>query len=191
MRIIAGKLRSLKIETIEGEKTRPTADRVKEAVFSSIGPYFYGGKMLDCYAGSGNIGFEALSRGIDEVDGFEIDSKACACIKANVKRFKLENQYHLHQKDVMAHLDELKGEYDLIYLDPPYAKQQNEKLMTMIAKRKLLSEEGILIVESRKEDEFKEEIADLRCYKKAYYGITKISYYERNGYERSNDSGTL
>ena len=191
MRIIAGKLRSLKIETMEGDKTRPTADRIKEAIFSSIGPYFYGGRMLDCYAGSGNIGFEALSRGMDEADGFEIDPKACACIRSNVKRFKLEEQYHLHQKDVMTHLDELSGEYDLIYLDPPYAKQQNEKLIKMLADRKLLSKDGILIVESRKEDEFKEEIADLRRYRSVCYGITKISYYERKVYEESNDSGNV
>lgn len=191
MRIVAGKLRSQKIETCEGETTRPTADRVKEAVFSSIGPYFYGGRMLDCYAGSGNIGFEALSRGMESVDGFEIDPKACACIKANIKRFKLEKAYHLHKGDVFDQLNELSGSYDLIYLDPPYALQKNEELMEKIASRKLLSENGILIIESRKEDEFKEEIANMRLYKKAYYGITKISYYERKQYEESDDTGNL
>lgn len=191
MRIVAGKLRSLKIEALEGETTRPTADRIKEAVFSSIGPYFYGGRMLDCYAGSGNIGFEALSRGMDEADGFEIDPKALACIKNNVKRLKLEKQYHLHKGDVMKQLDQLHGSYDLIYLDPPYAKQQNEQLMRLIAERQLLNKDGILIVESRREDEFKEEIADLRCYKTACYGITKISYYERKQYEKSDDTGKL
>ena len=179
MRIVAGKFRSLKLESVDGMNTRPTADRIKEAVFSSIGPYFYGGKMLDCYAGSGNIGLEALSRGIDEVDGFEIDEKACACIKKNIQKLKVEKQYHLHKKDILSHIQELKGPYDLIYIDPPYAKQQNEKLMEMISKHQLLSDEGILVVESLKEDLFKEQIGDLKLYKIANYGITKISYYER------------
>ncbi|MGN1344277.1 MAG: 16S rRNA (guanine(966)-N(2))-methyltransferase RsmD [Traorella sp.] len=179
MRIIAGKYRSLKLESVEGMNTRPTADRIKEAIFSSIGPYFYGGKMLDCYAGSGNVSLEALSRGMDYVDAFEIDSKACLCIQKNVAKMKVDKQYHLHKKDVLMHLDELKGSYDLIYIDPPYAKQQNEKLMNIISDLKLLSEEGILIVESRKEDVFAEQIGQLKCYKMAYYGITKISYYER------------
>lgn len=179
MRIVAGKFRSMKVETIEGDNTRPTADRIKEAIFSSIGPYFYGGRMLDCYAGSGNIGFEALSRGMDEVDAFEINDKACKCILSNVNRFKVNDQYHLHKGDVMSHINELNHSYDLIYIDPPYAKQQNEKLLQMISDKKLLSEEGRLIVESLKEDVLSETIGDLKRYKIACYGITKISYYER------------
>lgn len=191
MRIVAGKFRSMKVETIEGTNTRPTADRIKEAIFSSIGPYFYGGRMLDCYAGSGNIGFEALSRGMDEVDAFEIHDKACACIMSNVKKFHVNDQYHLHRGDVFTHLSELKGTYDLIYLDPPYAKQKNEKLLEMIAEQGLLSEDGVLIVESLKEDCFREEIMNLKQYKSVCYGITKISYYERIDYEKSNDTGNI
>lgn len=179
MRIVAGKYRSIKLDTIEGTQTRPTADRIKEAVFSSIGPYFYGGRMLDCYAGSGNIGLEALSRGMDEVDAFEISDKACTCIMNNVKKLKVMDQYRLHRCDVFVHIHDLKGCYDLIYIDPPYAKQKNEQLLEKISNQELLSEDGILIVESLKEDEFKEEIGNLKCYKTAFYGITKISYYKR------------
>ena len=95
------------------------------------------------------------------------------------KKLKVTNQYHLHRCDVFAHISDLKGSYDLIYIDPPYAKQKNEQLLEKISNQGLLSEDGILIIESLKEDEFKEEIGNLRLYKTANYGITKISYYER------------
>lgn len=178
MRIIAGKYRSLKIETLEGNVTRPTADRIKEALFSSIGPYFYGGRMLDCYAGSGAIGFEALSRGMEEVDAFEVDFKAYRCILNNVKRFKMDN-YHLVQKDVLEGIVECKGNYDLIYIDPPYAKQRNEELIQKISDLNLLNEDGLVIVESDKNDVLNERIGQFVCVKKKNYGITKISFYER------------
>lgn len=180
MRIVAGKLRSLTIETIEGNTTRPTADRIKEAIFSSIGPYFYGGRMLDCYAGSGNIGFEAISRGIDEVDAFEIDLKAIKCIQNNVKRFKIEKQYNLHKMDVVENVHLLKQKYDLIYLDPPYALQKNHELIQKISDCDLLNDEGILIVESSKEDQLEERIGNYVCVKEKKYGITKIQFYERD-----------
>lgn len=179
MRIVAGTHRSRKIETLEGEQTRPTADRIKEAVFSRVGPYFYGGKMLDCYAGSGSIGFEALSRGMDHVDGFEISREACQIIKKNLSNFKMSHQYTLHETSVINGIDSLKDSYDLIYLDPPYLKQQNEWLIKKISDLNLLSEEGCLVVESLKEDCLSETIGDFICVKTANYGITKISYYER------------
>lgn len=179
MRIVAGKYRSLKIEAVEGMTTRPTSDRIKEAVFSSIGPYFYGGRMLDCYGGSGNISLEAISRGIEEVDCFEIEAKAILCIQKNIKKMKEPLRLNLHKQDVMKGIYELNPAYDLIYIDPPYAHQQNEELLKVIDEKNLLSEEGVIVVESRKEDEFKEEIGQLVCFKKAVYGITKISYYER------------
>ena len=181
MRIVAGKLRSLKIETPKGEEiTRPTADRIKEAVFSSIGPYFYGGRILDCYGGSGSISFEAISRGMDEADIFEIDPNAIACIKRNAKRFKIESQIHLHQEDVLTHLETLDQRYDLIYLDPPYKKQKNGQLIQKISELDLLTDNGYLLVESLKEDMLDERIGSYVCVKTKNYGITKISYYKRS-----------
>lgn len=191
MRIVAGKFRSLKVETVEGMNTRPTADRIKEAVFSSIGPYFYGGNMLDCYGGSGNVGFEALSRGMDHVDSFEIDKKAITCIQKNIRKLKVEKNYDLHQQDVWTGIESLQRQYDLIYVDPPYAKQKNKELIEKIAQLNLLSEDGILIVESAKEDRLDQQIGPYVCIKEKTYGITRISYYERKQYEKSNDTGKL
>lgn len=179
MRIVAGTHRSRKIETLAGEMTRPTADRIKEAVFSRVGPYFYGGKMLDCYAGSGSIGFEALSRGMDAVDAFEISKEACQIIKKNCTNFKMNDRYTLHETSIFSGIDSLNETYDFIYLDPPYAKQQNEMLIQKISDLNLLSEEGCLVVESLKDDHFSEKIGCFECVKTANYGITKISYYER------------
>ena len=89
MRVVAGKFRSRKIEAVEGMSTRPTADKIKEAIFSRVGPYFQGGNMLDGYGGSGNMGIEAISRGMEHVDCFEIHPKAIATIKKNLKNFNI------------------------------------------------------------------------------------------------------
>lgn len=179
MRVVAGKFRSRKIEAVEGMSTRPTADKIKEAIFSRVGPYFQGGRMLDGYGGSGNMGIEAISRGIEHVDCFEIHPKAISTIKKNLKTFNIEHQVAIHRCPIEKNLDLCKEGYDLIYLDPPYANQQNEYLLSEISKRNLLNEDGVVIVESLKEDVFKEEIEDLVCVKQVIYGITKVSYYER------------
>lgn len=179
MRVVAGKFRSRKIEAVEGMSTRPTADKVKEAIFSRIGPYFQGGIMLDGYGGSGNMGIEAISRGMSHVDCFEIHPKAIAAIKKNLKNLDIEKQYTIYRCPIEKNLNLCQQAYDFIYLDPPYDYQQNEKLLTEISQRGLLKEEGVLAIESRKEDEFSLEIEDLICVKQAIYGISKISYYER------------
>ena len=95
---------------------------------------------------------------------------------------KVNDKCRILKADYMAALQQFANEnlkFDFIYIDPPYAKQKNEQLLEKISNQGLLSEDGILIIESLKDDEFKEEIGNLRLYKTANYGITKISYYER------------
>lgn len=182
MRVVAGTLRSRKIEAVEGMDTRPTADKVKEAVFSRIGPYFQGGEMLDVYSGSGNIGIEAISRGMDHAWLNDMSPAAAKTIKRNVVNLKIEEQTKITQLPAEALLKacaQANKQFDLIYLDPPYAKQQNEALINQICALSLIKPDGLIIIESRKEDEFAERISDMQLEKMAYYGITKISYYRR------------
>lgn len=182
MRVVAGSLRSRKIEAVEGMNTRPTADKVKEAIFSRIGPYFQGGTMLDVYSGSGNIAIEALSRGMEKAWLNDKNHEAVKTIKQNVANLKLEEVTEITQLDAEVLLDKCaeKGyQFDLIYLDPPYAMEQNEKLIKRICALSLIKEEGLILVESRKEDEFAEQISEMVLEKAACYGITKISYYRR------------
>ncbi len=182
MRVVAGKFRSRKLETIEGLETRPTADRIKEAVFSRIGPYFQGGKMLDLYSGSGSIAIEALSRGMDFALMNDLNPKAVRVIRQNLAQLKLEGQTKVLQLDAFQVVEQCATEgfcFNLIYLDPPYAQEQNQALIEKLCALGLLAEDGLIIVESRWEDQFDEVIGSVKLEKTAKYGITKISYYRR------------
>ena len=124
MRVITGTARGIKLAAPEGEHTRPTAERVKEAVFSMIQFETEGRKVLDLFAGSGQLGIEALSRGAAHAAFVERDKKALACIRENLKKTKLEDDASVYGMDVMAALGGYmsdSGEYDIIFADPPYA----------------------------------------------------------------------
>ena len=181
MRIIAGKYRSLPLEAVKGNNTRPTTDKIKEAVFNSIGPYFEGGMMLDLYAGSGSVGLECISRGMDHVIFVDKSYDTVSTIKKNIAFVKVSNQCTVYKMDALAAVRRLKEEgkvFDLVYLDPPYAKEQNEKVMRALCELNLLKDDAVVVVESLKEDTFADEIGNLRKYKEAVYGITRITYYE-------------
>ena len=182
MRIVAGKYRSRKLKAVEGLSTRPTADRIKEAVYSSLGTYFGGAMMLDLFAGSGNIGLEALSRGMDKVVFVDSDSKAIAVIKENVACLKVENEceiWKMDYKNALAKCVDENLKFRLIYLDPPYDYNKLADILLWIEQYELLDYNGVVVVENRKEDEYQSEYQKLQLYKEASYGITKIRYFRR------------
>ncbi len=181
MRIVAGKFRSRPIEAVKGNNTRPTLDKVKEAVFSMIGPYFDGGNMLDLFAGSGNMGLEALSRGFDQVIFVDKDYHAIQTITKNCHLLGVKEQVKIWKMDYKTALNQCaadKKKFNLIYLDPPYAKQKIDEILHFITEQDLLEEGGRVIAESLKEDEFASEIGNLRKAKESCYGITRISIYK-------------
>ena len=182
MRIVAGKFRSRPIRAVKGMNTRPTLDKVKEAEFNSIGPYFEGGAMLDLFGGSGNIGLEALSRGIEQVVFVDKDAEAVRTIKKNCESLQVSNQVQIWKTDYNSALRRCaqeKRSFDLIYLDPPYAAQQIEKIIVYIQEKQLLKKGGRIIAESLREDGFFKRTGDIFLIKEAFYGITRISIYER------------
>ncbi len=182
MRIVAGTYRSRVIQSVPGDSTRPTQAKIKEAIFSRIGPYFDGGDMLDLFAGSGNMGFEALSRGITSVTFCDCNYKAVQTIKTNAATLKASAQCHIFKMDYEQLLQRLikeKRTFDLIYLDPPYRKQRIHEILTLIDCNGLLKESGNVVCESLKEDSFSESYGSLYQVKSVDYGITKITYYKR------------
>ena len=123
MRVITGKARGVVLKTPDGMKTRPTSDRVKEALFSIIQFDIPNAKVLDLFAGTGQLGIEALSRDakyavfIDELD------QACKLISDNLKKTKLENYARVIRSDYEIYLKNCKEKFDIIFLDPPYAEK--------------------------------------------------------------------
>lgn len=183
MRIVAGRLRSRKIQAVSGDSTRPTGDKIKGAIYSRLGPYFTGGIMLDLFGGSGNMGLEALSRGFDEVYFCDRNPKAIATIQANAQDLKVAAQCHIMKKDYRQMLREMNDQkicFDLIYLDPPYRDQRIDEILQYIAAHRLLKPQGDIVCESRKEDVFLDQYEDIVKRKEVTYGITKITYYTRS-----------
>ncbi len=182
MRIIAGKFGSRKINAVPGMNTRPTTDKVKEAIFSRIGPYFDGGVMLDLFAGSGSMSLEALSRGFDSCILVDKDYHAIKTIKENIQLLQVQDQCQVIKKEAMATLKELaikQEKFDLVFLDPPYAAQKIAELLNLLCEYGCLNSRAYVICESDKEVELPESVQNLQRVKEATYGITKISYYRK------------
>lgn len=182
MRIIAGTYRSRVLKSLTGDQTRPTTDKVKEAIYSRIGPYFDGGIMLDLFGGSGSMGLEAISRGIDEVVFCDQSAKAMQIIKANIAALAVQQQCVCLKMDYQRALQECinqKRSFDIIYLDPPYKKQQIDSILTFIHDHDLVKPKGHVICESLKEDMFEDTYGDIIKVKETTYGITRITYYQR------------
>ena len=176
MRIVAGKYGSRSLKSPKNDATRPTQDKIKGAIFSSLGNLFDGGNFLDCYSGTGNMGLEAVSRGMDHATLVDNNKGAVSVIKENVKSLKADKETKIICGNIFSVLERLTLKYDVVYIDPPYAKQENEKLLQ---KQNLVKEDGIVVIESLQEEIWPEQMASFTKYKEKTYGITRISYYRK------------
>ncbi|AEG40509.1 16S rRNA (guanine(966)-N(2))-methyltransferase RsmD [Lactobacillus kefiranofaciens] len=151
MRIISGKYAKRNLYTLKSNRTRPTSDKVKESLFNSLGQFFNGGNVLDLYAGSGALGIEAVSRGYDRASLVDINHAACAIIKKNVVLTKEEQRfaiYNMRSSAALKLFSEKQEKFDLIFLDPPYAKEKIAKDMIRMNKLGLLNEQAIIVAET-------------------------------------------
>lgn len=178
MRIVAGKYGSRPLKACKGDTTRPTADKVKGAIFSSLGGSFDSGKMLDCYSGTGNMALEALSRGMKFATMVEKDRMALNVIRENV-RFLQEKNCEIISGNIFSVIHRLKEAYDLVYIDPPYKEEKNVELIEKLDQLSLINTNGMVVVESLAQQTFPEQIATLVKQKEKVYGITKITYYRK------------
>ena len=144
-----------------------------------IGPYFEGGRVLDLYAGSGGLSIEAVSRGMSSAVLVERDRKAQAIVSENIQMTKEVGKFQLLKMDAERALEQVSGEFDLIFLDPPYAKEQIVADIEKMAERDLFSEDVMVVCETDKAVELPEEIACLGIWKEKIYGISKVTVYVR------------
>ena len=179
MRVVAGKYGGRPLKTLDGKTTRPTTDKVKGAIFNMIGPYFEGGRVLDLYAGSGSLAIEALSRGMDTAVLVEKDRRAQAIIFENIHMTKEAIRFELLKMESSRALNIVTGIFDLVLLDPPYAKEQIVEDIEKLEERQLLSQDVLVVCETGKEVELPEEIAGLGIWKQKIYGISKVTVYVR------------
>ena len=153
MRIISGKARGSKLSAPEGLDTRPTLDRVREAIFSMLFGVVEDASVLDLFAGSGAMGLEALSRGAKAVDFVDISAEACGCVNGNLAKTRLQGG-NVFRKDFKTFLKECSQSYDVIFLDPPYESGYYTDALDTIKERGLLSEGGIIVAECDDPDGF-------------------------------------
>ena len=144
-----------------------------------IGPYFEGGRVLDLYAGSGGLSIEAVSRGMSSAVLVERERKAQAVIAENIQMTKEISKFQLLKMEADRALEQVGGTFDLVFLDPPYAKEQIVADIEKMAERNLFSEEVMVVCETDKSVELPEEIACLGIWKEKIYGISKVTVYVR------------
>lgn len=144
-----------------------------------IGPYFEGGRVLDLYAGSGGLSIEAVSRGMSSAVLVERDRKAQAVITENIQMTKEVSKFQLLKMEADRALEQVGGTFDLVFLDPPYAKEQIVADIEKMAERNLFSQEIMVVCETDKSVELPEEIACLGIWKEKIYGISKVTVYVR------------
>ena len=179
MKIVSGTYGGRPLKTLEGKTTRPTSDKVRGAMFNMFGPYFDGGRVLDLYAGSGGLSIEAVSRGMEQAVLVEKDRRAQGIIASNIQMTKESHKFQLLKMEAHQALNQLQGAFDLIFLDPPYAKEQIVADIEALAERGLLGEEVMVVCETDKAVDLPEEIACLGIWKEKIYGISKVTVYVR------------
>ncbi|QPA33080.1 16S rRNA (guanine(966)-N(2))-methyltransferase RsmD [Thermaerobacillus caldiproteolyticus] len=180
MRVISGKCKGRPLQAVPGMSTRPTTDKVKEAIFNMVGPYFSGGMGLDLFGGSGGLGIEGLSRGLDRVIFVDHDIKAVQTIRKNVNTCGLAAQAEIYRNDAERALKAIvkRGlRFRLIFLDPPYKEQKLASLISFIAQHSLLESDGMIIAEHAHDIELPMHIENVAKIKHEIYGITAVSIY--------------
>ena len=179
MRVITGSARGAKLKTLEGLATRPTSDRVKEAVFNIIQFEVEGRRVLDLFAGSGQLAIEALSRGASYAVLVDQSADAVKVIKDNLKKTKFDQQSSVFQSDYLRYLSTTREKFDIIFLDPPYAEKYLENALRKISEIDILSEGGIIVCERSREKVLPATVGDLICSKDYNYGKTAVNLYTR------------
>ena len=179
MRVITGKARGIQLKTPQGELTRPTADRVKEALFSIINFDIPGARVLDLFGGTGQLGIEAISRGADSAVFVDAREDACKLIRENLKRTKLEKQASVVRSDYLDYLSRCRDQFDIILLDPPYAEEFLERSLKKITEIDILRSNGIIVTERPLEKELPCSFEGYTRSKDYKYGKTLLTIYRK------------
>lgn len=179
MRVITGTAKGRRLKTLEGSDVRPTTDRVKEAIFSVIQFDIEGRKMLDLFAGSGQMGIEAISRGAEKVVFVDSSAESIAVVKENLKNCSLMKSAAVIQSDAQMYLNGCasagKDKFDVVFLDPPYGKGILQSVLPLVAP--VMKESGAIICESPLNEKLPEIVGDFSVAREYRYGKIKVTFY--------------
>lgn len=177
MRVITGTARGRVLNTVAGLDVRPTTDKVKEAVFSSIQFEIEGAKVLDLFCGCGQLGIEALSRGAQMCVFIDSDRRSIEVTKQNLIHTGLFKQARVSQTDAQAYLASCREMFDIAVLDPPYSKGMLQLALPLLVEHMSLS--GVILCEHEEKDVLPETVGDFIRVKKYRHGRISVSGYRR------------
>jgi 16S rRNA (guanine966-N2)-methyltransferase len=181
MRVITGSARGRRLKELEGRETRPTTDKVKEGLFSAIQFDIEGRRVLDLFAGTGQLGIEALSRGAAHATFVDCRKEAVALIRENLEATKLSDNATVICGDSISYLRSCREKFDLLFLDPPYADTLLENSLTIATTFDILRPHGIIIAESPEEKILPLLPEPYGIYREYRYGKIKLTIFHREG----------
>lgn len=181
MRIISGTARGRKLKEPQGMDTRPTTDKVKESLFNIIQFELEGRRVLDLYAGTGQLGLEALSRGAEHCTFVDMRREAAALVRENIQLCRFEAQARVVQEEALSFLSACREKFDVVFLDPPYESGLLERSLKLLTQFDILREHGIIVCESGTEWNVPTLAPPYEAGREYRYGQIKLSLCRRTG----------
>lgn len=175
MRVITGSARGKRLTVLEGEAVRPTTDRVKEALFNIIQFQIEGRRILDLFAGSGQLGIEALSRGAAEAVFVDASKESIAVVEKNVQACGLSPKAKIVQSDFASYLARRDGLFDLAFLDPPYRTGLLQRALPLVAER--MTGGGTIVCEHPVDEELPQTVGEFEKQRSYRYGKIYLTVY--------------
>ncbi len=180
MRIIAGKYRGTKLNTLDGLKTRPTLDATKEAIFSSLGSFIPGFVVLDIFGGSGALSLESLSRGAEKAYIIDNNIEAINIIKSNATKLKITNELKIYHSTYQEVLNQLKNhKFDLVFIDPPFRMKVIDEIISFLVNNNMIADEGYIMAEYPKEDVVEKEYSGFQVKLCRRYSSSEVLILEK------------
>ena len=180
MRVITGTARGRKLKDLPGLETRPTTDKVKESIFNIVQFDVEGRRVLDLFAGTGQLGIEALSRGAEKCVFVDESREAARVVRENLEHTGFANQSRVVQGDAVSFLASCREKFELAFLDPPYATDLLDKALLKMSEIDIVSENGIIVCESALDKLLPQLPPPYRMGREYRYGKIKLTLYHRD-----------
>lgn len=178
MRVITGEARGRKLVTLEGEDVRPTTDRVKEGMFNIIQFDLEGANVIDLFAGSGQLGIEALSRGAKHCTFVDSANRSIDVVKQNLKTVGFEKRASVFCGDSKMYINLSKDKFDIALLDPPYNKNIIDSVLPSVAEK--MTDYGVIICETALDETLPQSAGEFSIHREYRYGKIKLTAYRKN-----------
>jgi 16S rRNA (guanine966-N2)-methyltransferase len=184
MRIIGGKYKGQHLVSFQADHIRPTTDRVKETLFNMIQSEIDGSRAVDLFSGTGSLGLEALSRGVDSVLFVEKSKKSIGILEKNLQKLKVDEPHQIINKDVFLFLKSYEGApFQLIFADPPFTEQLADQVLEAICQSNIFGMDSLVMIESARKEKLVDEYSKAVRVKKKEFGDKVLSFFRHKEFQ--------